>query len=180
MKRDIMQLEDYYKIVDNAAEKSEDFAIPNRDVRHASYLAKTLFHHAQQEVCIFTGSLFDEYYGRDDIKSEAANFLRKSPFTKIRVAFQVGPAGEVVSGRFLKYIMADSERKGTIELYDATKVTPSVTNHFIVSDAKAYRFELNHDEFRAEANFGNAKNAKILAGVFEAIAVRSVKIPLAC
>lgn len=183
MRGESLQVEDYFKIIDKAAENSEDFEISNRDAQHAAYLIKTLFHHATHEVCVFTGSLFDGVFGNEAIKEEAMMFLRKNPTVKLKVAFQEAITNEeVLSGSFMKYIMADPNRKGSIEIYNASKAYPSVTNHFSVSDGKAFRYEIDHETRQAVANFGDKKNAQTLASLFEKIISKSEKVlvPATC
>jgi hypothetical protein len=177
MREETMQIEDYFKIIDKAAENSEDFEISNRDAQHASYLIKTLFHHAAHEVCVFTGSLYDGVFGNEAIKKEAINFLRKDSTVKLKVAFQENVSNEeVLSGSFMKYVLGDPERKGSIEVYNASKAYPGITNHFSVSDGKAFRYEIDHVTRRAVANFGDKKNAQILASVFDKIISKSEKV----
>jgi len=172
-----MKIEEYYKIIDKAAENREDFPIPNRDARHASYLLKTLFHYAENEVRILTGGLFQGVFGDENLKEEAIKFLRKSPNVKLLVAFQ-GSASkeEVLSSSFLQSILADPERKGTIEIYDAKKDFPSGINHFSVADAKAFRYELDHETRRAVGNFGDSNNATVLSALFDKIISKAEKV----
>lgn len=177
MQRASVQLDAYYKIIDMAAEKSENLEISNRDAQHASYLIKTLFHYAEKEVCIFTGSLFEGVFGNHAIKEEAVKFLSKSPHVKLKVAFQEDISKEKAAATsFLQYILTAPDKKGMIEIYNASKAFPCITNHFLIADGKAFRYEIDHETRRAMANFGDTENAQVLSEIFNKIISESEKI----
>lgn len=162
----------YFAIIDRCAKNSENFPIPNSNTEHAAYVMKTLFHHANSEVCIFTGGLFEGVYGDNDVLTEAINFLKKDGVT-LTIAYQEGIKND---NSFRKSIMSNSDIKDVakkVKIYDASKTINSVKNHFCVADRKAFRYELVHDKHEAIANFGDKENAQILCDVFGKIIIES-------
>ncbi len=170
-------LESYFEIIDRCAEHEENFEISNTDVVHASYLIKTLFKHAKSEVCIFSGQLFEGVFGNEDLQSKAREFLSVDDTRKLKVAYQEKVTkDDIVKGKFLSSILSDEARKGSVEVWDASKVFPNDGYHFTVMDKKAFRFETNHVTRNAKANFGDKKTAEGLADVFNLITTKSSKV----
>jgi hypothetical protein len=78
------------------------------------------------------------------------------------------PIERGTDNRLLKAIIPDRARKGDIFIYqcndDANKIAPQ---HFVVTDAQAYRRETNDKKVLAVANFGDNDTAKYLQEVFK-------------
>lgn len=172
--------EEYYATIDRCAENEENFIIQNSAPTHASYLIKTFFKHAKSNVDIFTGKLYPNVFDDADLIKEAVAFLNSND-KKLRIAYQdaeIAPE-EILSRKFIKAILAESQKKGTLEIYCAKDVDPKI-NHFAVMDRTAFRFELEHSMTspKAQANFGDKKSAEILARVFDSVVLaNSAPIP---
>lgn len=172
-----IELESYYEIIDWCAEYGENFEISNTDMAHASYLIKTLFKYAKSEVCIFSGQMFEGVFGNEDLQNEARKFLMMNGDCKLKIAYQeVVPKENILEGKFLRNILSDKERKGSVEVWDASGIFPTDGYHFTVMDKKAFRFETNHKTRNAKANFGDSKTAENLAEVFNVISSKSPKV----
>ncbi len=170
-------LESYFEIVNRCAENEENFTIPNSDISHAAYLIQTLFDRAQEEVCVFTGELFDGVFGTQGVKNKAIKFLRENKNHELKIAYQYNVSKDDLMQRdFLKSILAEKEIQGRIRIWDARKVFQSDGFHFTVIDRKAFRFETEHDTRHAIANFGDKESAKRLAETFDMIASKSNKV----
>ena len=172
-----MKEESYYDIIDRCAKDKEDFPIQNSDLKHASYLLKTLFRHAESDVCIFTGKLFPGVFDDKDLRNEAIEFLRKGSDKKLKIVYQEAVRKEeITSGLFLSALMADEGRKGTVEVWDVKADILFDIHHFAVMDRSAFRFELDQETRKAIANFGDKKGAENLADIFEKIVLKSEKV----
>lgn len=165
---DNKEYNEYIALIDKCAETSENFIIPNSEPKHAAYLIKTLFKKAQSTVRIFTGELFENVYGDKDLREEAREFLRKDKNNSIKIAYQ--KSLNIDNSSFIQTILNDEQKKGFIEIWSANIVKfQGINNHFVVMDDIAFRFETDHVNTKAMANFGDPANAKQLVNIFESI-----------
>lgn len=169
--------ESYYEIIDRCARDKEDFPIQNGAPAHASYLLKTFFKYADSNVRIFTGRLFHGVFDNEDIRKEAVKFLQKGSDKKLTIAYNKEPVdvAELLGESFLLEIKS-SNISGTVEVWKVTDDIPHDSNHFAVMDRSAFRFETNHEDKKAIANFGDGKSAGTLTDVFEKILTKSSRV----
>lgn len=172
--------EDYFAIVNRCADNEENFPIPNRDAKHASFILETLFRKATSEVCIFTGRLFADVFGAQALIGKAINFLNEKPKAKLKIIYQDSLTREqILENNFIQKIVdsigLDSEK---LEIYKTGAKHSSLVNHFCVMDKKAFRYELDHETREATANFGDTETAQKLSDIFEAIITGSEKLAL--
>jgi hypothetical protein len=167
----------YAEIVNKCADNEENMEIPNTDVSHAAYLIETLFARAKEEVCVFSGELYDGVFGTQAVQKQAIEFLKKSN-SKLKIAYQYDRTKEaILEGAFLKKVLSDKGAlKGRVEIWNARKVFQNDGFHFTVTDRKYFRFETEHDSRHAIANFGDKENAQRLARVFDTISAKSQKV----
>lgn len=166
-----MEINEYYEIIDQCAKNLENFTIPNSEQIHAIYLIKTLFKNAQSNIRIFTGRLFEGVYGNEDLQEEARNFLRKDADNSVRIAYQ--EPLDIANCAFIQTILNDDRRKGSLKLWNASEKFKDINTHFAVMDDKAFRFETDHANTKAIANFGDPDNAKKLVEIFDKISESS-------
>jgi hypothetical protein len=169
-----MEIDEYFKLIDKYAKSCEDFTIANSAPKHAAYLLKTLFEKAQSTIRIFTGELFDAVYGDKDLLKQAREFLRKDKNNSIRIAYQ--KSLDIENSSLIQTILSDDQKKGSLKIWDASKKFEDFNNHFAVMDDKAFRFETDHTNIKAIANFGDPVNAKRLANIFDTISSHSSPI----
>lgn len=169
-----MEINEYFALIDECARTSKDLTIPNSEPKHAAYLIKTLFKNADAVIRFFTGNLFEGVFGDQELQEEACKFIRGDANHSIRIAYQ----GEldISKSTFIQKILKDNQRKGSLNIWDASKKYPDYENHFAVMDNKAFRFELDHAKTKAIANFGDFKNAIKLVGIFDRISANSPSI----
>jgi hypothetical protein len=166
-----MDKSEYFKLIDKCAETQETFTIPNSEPKHAIYLLKTLFKNANFAIRIFTGRLFEGVYGNEDLKEEARNFLRKDANNSVRIAYQ--EPLDITNCAFIQTILNDEHRKGSLKVWNANEKFNDLNNHFAVMDERAFRFETDHTNTKAIANFGDPENAKRLVDFFDKISENS-------
>lgn len=166
--------ENYHDIIDNCAEKKEDFTIRNNTDKHATYVLKTLLKYAQKEVCIFTDRIKEEIFNDKYFIDEAINFLKK-PEARLKIAYNdVNLSKEsVLRGYFARSIL-NSEPKGEVKIWDASKICFPDGNHFFLNDRFGFRYEIKPGN--AVANFGDKINGDKLFIIFARIIAESDKI----
>lgn len=164
----------YYDIIDNCAEKKEDFTIRNNNNKSAAYVLKTLLRCAQKEVCLFVGRFNNDIFDNKDLVNAAVNFL-KNPDARLRIAYNdINLSKEdVLSGEFARGIL-NSEPKGKIEIWDARKICFPDGNHFFLNDRFGFRYEIKPGN--TLANFGDKINGEKLFIIFARIIAKSDKI----
>lgn len=165
---------EYYRIIDNCANKEEDFTIRNNDNKHVIYVLKTLFKYAKKEVCIFTDRIKEEIFNDKYLIDEAITFLKK-PEARLKIAYNdINLSKEgVLSGEFARSIL-NSESKGEVEIWDASKICFPDGNHFFLNDRFGFRYEIKPRN--AVANFGDKINSEKLFAIFARIIAKSDKI----
>lgn len=163
--------ENYCKIIDEAAEKKMNFEIHHSVRKHTAYILKTLFMHAENEVCIITYGLNEAIFKDDSLNDslimEAVKFLNRHE-AKLKIAYK---DKEVLSGEFLKSVLNVSA-KGKVEIWDASKVTQINDSYIWLSDS--YCFAIGPQN--ARANFGNKEVGQNFANFFIRTIIKSEKV----
>jgi hypothetical protein len=168
----IMEIEEYKSLVDRCARLRLDYIIPNGSPVHARILIAKLFETARQSVSIVSGELIDatkdgqDIYGYADVVSSAAAFLRREG-TKLNIVLERGiDRGD--QNRFLSAVAGDPERKGEIVVFPNTQaVNSTFTPHLLITDASAYRLELDNKSVEAVANFGDIGGGEMVGQLFD-------------
>lgn len=166
---------EYFKTIDDCAKNRKNLTISNGCAEHAAYLIKTFFKHAQEKVCIFTGEMYDGVFEDNDLCEEALVFLRKSG-CNLSIILEKEIDSTLLSQKALiRAISADDSLEGSFRLSYATKDVSDI-NHFAVMDGEAFRYELDHLDRKAIANFGDDINGSKLQKIFEIISSFSTTI----
>lgn len=174
----IVPLRVYQELVDRCARDRLDLPIANGSAFHARILIAKLFEIAKEEVQIVSGKLTDtsakgvDVYGHQPVIDQAKRFL-SSPGTVLSIVLQDGRIDQGNDNRFLKQLMTDPARNGTIQVYaPPADIVDSATPHFMVADGGAYRLETAKDAdpkeeaIKAIANFGDLLSGRELAALF--------------
>ena len=158
----------YCGIIDECAREEKNVEIYHGSNKHSVYVLKTIFMHAQNEVCIFTYGLNEAIFNDDDLIMEAIKFLKK-PEARLRIAFKdPNPNKGVLVGKFLKSVL-NASTKGKVEIWDASKVVQSNNSYFWVNDKCHFARGPQNDI----ANFGNKEVGQVLANLFIGIIIKS-------
>lgn len=174
----IVPLARYQQLVDRCARERLNLPIANGSAFHARILITKLFEIAEEEVQIVSGRLTDvnpkgvDVYGYQPAIDAARKFLT-APGTLLSIIAQTGAIDQGPDNRFLKEVINDVHRNGTVQIYvpKAGTLDESVP-HFMVADHSAYRLETGKDALPSEeaikaiANFGDAKTGKELSELF--------------
>lgn len=159
---------EYYRIIDECAEEEKNVEIYHISNHHSVYVLKTIFMHAQNEVCIFTHgfneAIFNDYY----LIMEAVKFLKK-PEARLKIANK--NPNLIVSGEFLKSILNVST-KGKVEIWDASNVVEINNSYFWVNDKCHFARGPQTDI----ANFGNKEVGQSLTDLFIGIIIKSKRV----
>lgn len=165
------QAADYKKIITRLAEEHIDARIPNGLPQHASILIEAMFLNASEEIRVFTKNLSDDVFGVPDVVSAVKKFLSK-PCAKLKILLQQPSDLNNLSTHPLLdafFNIRDKEMlHGTVEIRNATgSYTKDEANHFTVMDNDSFRFETDHHNCKAVANFNEPKIAKKLITAFD-------------
>lgn len=170
-------LKDYHSMIDTCAKEGRNQPISNGLAEHAVYLMTKMFSEAKKHVRLFSKYLPDEVtrdsvkipvYDKDELISAAVSFLEKDG-TRLDILVQ-GDSEKIPSRSFVRSLKEKKENgeiKGVVEIRQANYKTSSIENHFMVMDSSGYRLELDHEQTKAVANFGDSVFASKLADVFD-------------
>lgn len=162
---------EYYKMIDKAACKKENFDIACMVAEHLMKVLKTIFKYAKSEVCIFTDR-FDEAVSNDGdgLIMEVVRFLNKHE-TKLKIAYKTPNKDDILNGKFLKSIL-NASTKGKVEIWDASKVATVNNSYLWFND----NYSFVDGPQNPKVNFGNKEVGKFIANLFIEIIIRSKKI----
>ena len=153
----------YFAIIDECAREKKDLVIHNGDARHAAYLLETFFRNAVSKISIFSGKLFDGVFDNSVLNNALENFLKKSG-TRVDIICQEQLTSEDFKKSVFLRTLAKFKKK--VWLGDASKLDIGKLNHFSIMDDTAFRYEFDHENKRAVANFGRPDVARDLEEVF--------------
>lgn len=159
---------EYRAIIERFAHERINQRVSNGMAVHAAVLLETMFKHAAAEMRIYTGELHQDVFGQSGIVDAAKGFLSK-PYARLRILIQKKHDLAWVHGHpLLKAINDMAAPHGDLEVRFASGVYASdQANHFAVMDNDGYRFELQHENCQAVANFNEPRVAKNLLSVFD-------------
>ena len=161
---------EYYNFIDECAREEKNVEIYHAYSKHAVYILKTIFMHAQNEVCIFTHGLNEAIFNDDDLIIEAIKFLKK-PRAILRIAYKDPNFNLALSGEFLKSVL-NASTKGRVEMWDASKATKINNSYFWFNDKYHFARGPQNDI----ANFGNKEAGQALANLFIGIIIKSERV----
>jgi len=167
-----VDIESYKALVDRCARERLDHVISNGSPVHARVLISKLFETARHGAFIVSGKLLNatesgvEVYAYPDVVRAAMGFLRR-PGSSLQIILE-DPIDLLMENKFLASTINDVDRKGDVIVYPGTKaVNTTRSPHLMVTDALAYRLELDNKEFEAFANFGDDATAISVQNLFK-------------
>lgn len=164
---------DYRKIIQRLASDQVNERIPNGAPQHASILIETMFNHAVAEMRIFSKALTNDVYATDEIVDAAKAFFSKS-YARLFILLQKKPTSEIEWIKEHKLLLAlreidnpKSDYRNIQIRYAKGSYTEDDANHFAVMDNDAFRYELDHNNRTAVANFNEPETAKSFIKAFD-------------
>lgn len=159
---------EYRTIIEKFARERVNQRVSNGMAVHASVLLETMFKHATAEMRIFTGELNHVVFAQDSLIAAAKQFLMK-PYASLRILVQKDQGIEWAQKHPLVSSLSEMNAPhGHYELRFASgSYALDTANHFAVMDNDGYRFELDHGDCRAVANFNEPRVAIDLMKAFD-------------
>lgn len=158
------RLIDYTNKVRRLAEDRTGEPIYNDSLEHAAVILQSLFAHARDSVCILTGKLNEDAYGRIEIVEAAQRFV-ESPGHRIRILFEDELLFEKDNITRHPFLAALTEPDFEKRLVPKSRQR-NYKFHFIVVDDDCYRFEPDREKYEAVAAFGDPVGGQNLKKLF--------------
>lgn len=175
----------YNRTVDECADEGRNQIISNALPEHARYLMSRMLRKARSRIRLYSGSLEQSVqspqgcgtaapapvrvYADPDLLAAVEEFLRVEGHA-LSILVQKDVDGGVEDHPLVCLVQdlkARGDLRGSFELKRLNGEQAKINNHFMVMDDTAYRFELDHNPCRAQANFGDSKTAQALADLFD-------------
>jgi hypothetical protein len=159
---------EYSDIIEKLATERANQRVSNGLPVHAAILLEAMFKNASAEMRIFSRELNEVVFAKTSMIDAVVNFISK-PYASLKVLLEREPADGWIDKHPLIVALNKLEKPhGSIEIIHATgNYASGEANHFAVMDNDGYRFEFDHDNTKAVANFNEPKVAKHLLTVFE-------------
>jgi len=169
----------YLDLVDRCADDGKNIVISNGESAHARYLIMKLFDVSSRAVQIYCGSLRQHdngtpVYAWDNLIQSAKSFLAR-PETKLDILIENKLDGDAENA-FIKGIKESPYFSEKVTLKTVGDI--AMSNHVVISDAKAFRFENDDEEVKAIANFNDPKQASEFSKVFKSVFADSQPIAI--
>lgn len=171
-------LADYRVRVAARAQSRNGEPIGNSSYDHAAIIIEQMFHSANRQVSVLSGSLNARVYGRDELVDQAEFFLAQGD-RSARFLVESDDPSLVKNHPLLERL----RNNGNVELRVVPKDIQKLYNyHFLVMDDDSYRFEPARGTPTAVAAFGDKETAGNFSQVFDAIweASREINLPPLC
>jgi len=151
---------DFDKLVEQCLEKNRDQVIHNASMEHAKILFRTLLRAAEtdaESVKIVTYNLNNNFYG--DLVDVGESCLESGGTFEVVV---LNPDADLSDNSFA--CMVKRHTNGTI-----IQIVEALNDfaHFIVVGDKRYRFETDHGQTKAVANFNDSSVGEVLVERFD-------------
>jgi len=162
-------LNEYRELIRRFANSRTNSRIPNGLPQHASILVETMLFNATAEMRIYTKELNESVYGAPEVQAALRKFLSK-PYSSLKILLQDHRDQSWVSKHPMLQICEDFRHKfghGAVMVKTAVGSYSRGANHFTVMDNDGYRFETDHENCKAIANFNEPETAKKLIQVFD-------------
>jgi hypothetical protein len=153
---------EYRALVHRLASARTDQRIPNGKAIHAAIVLEAMFARASAEMRVFSGALSPATYDVAFLREAARRFLKR-PGTSLKVLIQER-LREVFDRPFLRELIGFP---GLSVRFALGAYARPDAKHIAVMDSVGYRFELDHSNTSAVANFNEPRVAMELASVFD-------------
>lgn len=162
----------YEQAVDFYAKNCIDSEFPNKGSEHATIVISRIFEYAEQYVKIFSGKLNSDVADNPKFIQSLKRYINSGK--KLEVIVEEIP--EIDKSNALKLIIESSKnpmldvsiKKASNEFLESVRNSFKSKNiyHFIVSDDRAYRVEVDKNNFKARCNFNDTHISSILNNTF--------------
>ena len=159
---------EYREIIEELAQQRTNQRIPNGMPQHAAVLIETMFRNSIAEMRIFSMECSPNIFGRPEVIEAACDFLSK-PYSKLRIIVQKKQEPQwALEHPLLKTFKELEELHGEVKVVNATGAYADAdASHFAVMDNDGFRYEFDHDNCKAVANFNEPVIAKRLLSSFD-------------
>ena len=170
----------YRSYLDDMIDRGVDAEVSNAEPDHMAYALTKMLEGARQSVRIFPSDVNDlaesGIYGNDGVMSAARTLLSKEGARLLVVLPPCPTSSEATQAHFLRTIADLADRGAIAGTMEVRMASPDAAefleeNDFIhpmvVMDESAYRIQGNGEHNAAFVNFGNARDARRLAGFFD-------------
>jgi hypothetical protein len=158
---------DYRRLIQKLATNQLNQRIPNGMPAHAAILFETMFQTAKEDVRIFTGDLNPKAYASPEL-GKAANAFVAAPRHRLHILLQhPQDASWLTRQALVECLLSNGRLPENFQVRCATGPYATSARHFAVMDQCGYRYETNHDECKAFANFNEPEVATMLAASFD-------------
>lgn len=167
---------EYEAFVTRLAKDKDGRTISNSSKGHALSILRSVFRSAQEYVKLFSGSLSPDVYNDETLIREMKNFVegkgddRSGREGKVQVLIQ-NPADlqPGVGNKFLAELLTLREAGREVEINEVLDQNhlKDAEMHFLVSDDRMYRIEVDIVKNTAVSSFNDAQRAVRLKDVFD-------------
>jgi len=171
----------YFDLVDRCANDGKDIVISNGESAHARYLIMKLFDVSLRSVQMYCGALRQQHedgtpvYEWDNLIQSAKAFLDR-PETNLDILIEDDEFDGGAENAFIKGLKESPYFSEKVTLKKIDDI--AMSNHVVISDGKAFRFETDDEEVKAIANFNDPKQASEFSKVFKSVFTDSLPIPV--
>lgn len=160
------ELNKYAEAVEFNAKRKNDFMFNNKGNEMALIVFRSIFRNATDSIQIVANNLNNEVTNHPEYISALDSFLSKSK-TKVEILLSSHDA-EADCSPIFKLLTKYSDKAFVRIIQDgrAFKDNKGRVIHFCVADKHMYRMEYDIDNRRAECNFNNIKECKMLSKLF--------------
>jgi len=162
-------MDSFIRLVQDAQALQLNKNINNAAIDHALILSEYLLKEAaerKKDIKIVSGSLRNEFYNDLYKKTEQYLEIIKKNQTKIDIIIlskEQTHENNLAENKFANFIKKELE-KSSIKFCNDIKFP-----HFFLVGDRSYRYETNHKETKAVANFNNKETGKILELLYNTI-----------
>lgn len=168
--------EGYERLIKYCSRNRITLPLSNGHWKHATILLKEFFFTGEDHIYILSGELYTNAFDDNETIQNARTFMGKGG--KLHIAFtDTVRHADMLKRPFVEALMAEvsSNQKGTFLLRDASSIAPS-QKHFMVVDKRGFRFETDHKQRIATANFDYPEIAIRLEETFNSTFEKSIPV----
>lgn len=164
---------DYRDAVMYLAEQKDDMLFSNKGAVHAAIVMTAFFTFAEEEVLIFSEKLNKSVANDSEFMKALSKYIVSGKSLKVLLEKDIP---DDPSPALIKVMEAAKENPTTVELKtlrseDIPKIreffTDNKVHHFAVADQRAFRVEIDPDEFKAIVSFNQPEKAAELHKLFD-------------
>lgn len=168
---------EYRRLIQRLASSQLNQRIPNGMPAHAAILFESMFEIAKEDVRIFTGELSAKAYGQPELAKAARDFVVGHRHACLRILFQKPQeVAWIMRQPLVESLLEKGRLPENFQMRFAKGPYSNSVKHFAVMDQRGYRFETDHDNCKAFANFNEPEVATKLAESFDVAFAKATEI----